>query len=169
MKDPCLSHWMNRIENYSITEINEEIFKIEKDDLLPYVEKELKLGCLYYAKDYIGTATNIFSNLTITISKQKTNFDFIKENKKGLNILQMGFKIVPDGCGGFEVFETGGYCGPICGCIGIVAVMAICGISADQVCSFDSSTGESGGCIGNCLGWCCNGCACLCGSDTKYT
>lgn len=169
MENTYLSHWINNVENFSISEINKEIVKIENDGSLPYVEKNLKLGYLYYTKDYIGTATNIFNNLTITILKYKTNFDFIRENEKGLNIFHMGFKIVPDGCGGFEIFETGSCCGPICGCLGIAAIMAICGISAEQVCSFDSSTGESGGCIGDILGWCCNGCACCCGSETKYT
>lgn len=163
---------MQRIDSSSINEIDSEISLIEIDNKTPYVEKSLKLGYLYYSKDFLGTASKIFKKLAETISKEKNNFEFIKENEKDLNILYMGWHIVPDGCGGFDVFETdccADSCGPICGCLGLVVVMSVCGISADDVCSYDVSTGTSGGCVGECGKGCCNGCAPCCGCNTEFT
>ena len=159
------NHWVKKIDNSSIAEIDSEISAVEVDDVTPYVEKNLKLGYLYYSKDFLGTATKIFNNLSRKISAEKNNFEFIQENEKGLNIMYMGLHIVPDGCGGFDVFESdccGNSCGPICGCLGIAAVMAICGISTEDVCSISGSgsTYTESGCIPDAL----NGCSdCCCG------
>lgn len=163
---------MKAISNSTCDEVETEIINVSADESTPFVEKNLKLGYLYFHKDYLGTATNIFKNIVDKVSIEKTNSEFFKENEKGLNILYMGFRIIPDGCGGFDVIESGcgvDCCGPICGCLGIVTVMAICGISADQVCSYNSYTGESGGCIGNCGTSCCNGCADCYGCDCEFT
>jgi len=171
MEMTAWNHWIKKIDSSSIDDINSEISIVE-DSAIPYVEKNLKLGYLYYSKDFLGTATKVFKTLAEKISNEKNNFEFIKENEKGLNIMYMGWHIVPDGCGGFDIFESdccGDSCGPICGCLGIAAVMAICGISADDVCSFDASSGTSGGCIGNGLTGCCNGCADCYGCDTEFT
>ncbi|MBQ4561396.1 MAG: hypothetical protein IJA55_03575 [Clostridia bacterium] len=148
--------WINRINNSSVDDIDTEILCLEKTNM-PYVEKNLKLGYLYYSKDFLGTATNIFKSLSKKISSERTNFEFIKENEQGLNILYMGFRLEPDGCGGFEIIETGcgaDCCGPVCGCIGIAAVMACCGINSDDITTCDTEDGQ--GCLDNGINSCCN-------------
>lgn len=163
------NHWIKKIDNSSIDEIDSEIFAIETDDKTPYVEKNLKLGYLYYTKDYLGTATQIFKALAKKIDVEKSNFRFIEENKKGLNILYMGFRIVPDGCGGFDIIESnccGDGCGPICACLGIAAVMSICGIAVSDITTCDTTDGQGccdnglNSCDGCCDDWCGDGQCC---------
>lgn len=154
------NQWIKKIDNSSIAEIDSEISAIEVDDTTPYVEKNLKLGYLYYSKDFLGTATKVFKNLSQKISAEKNNFKFIKENEKGLNILRMasgdGYCIVRE----LDCCDLG--IGPFCGCFGIIVAMAICGISADDVCSSSGSGSsvEFGGCCPDALD---SGCDCCCG------
>lgn len=152
--------WIERINNASPETIDKEIYEIESKEELPFVEKNLKLGYLHFANDRLGKATNIFHSVATVILKEAKNESFKSENEKGLNILYMGWRIVPDGCGGFDVFESGDCCsegcGPICCCIGIAGAMAICGISADDITTCDTTDGQ--GCFDNCLGSCCGGC-----------
>lgn len=149
------NNWINKIDSSSIIEIESEIANIENNNSTPYVEKNLKLGYLYYSKDYLGTATKIFKTLAQKISDEKNNFDFIKENKTDLNVLYMGFKLIPDGCGGFEVVEDdcgSDCCVPFCGCMGIIVVMSVCGISASDITTCDTTDGQ--GCCDNSLNSC---------------
>lgn len=150
--------WIQYIEHSSKTELAEEAQKIELDQALPFVEKKLKLGYLYFKQDLIGTATNVFQEVKDRITQEKHNSAFIQENEQGLKILYMGWDIIDDGCGGFEIVETGCECGPICGCIGIAAVMAICGISVNDLTTCDTTDGQ--GCCDNALNSCCNGGCC---------
>lgn len=165
--------WVQCIEHSSKTELAEETQKLELDQAIPFVEKKLKLGYLYFKQDLIGTATNVFQEVKDKITQEKHNSAFVQENEQGFKILYMGWDIIDDGCGGFEIVPSGcgvDCCGPVCGCIGIAAVMAICGIEAQDVCSYDASTGESGGCIGKAGVSCCNCCdSCYTGKPGRYT
>ena len=155
--------WIQFVEHSSKTELAEEAQKIELSQTIPYVEKKLKLGYLYFKQDLIGTATNVFQEVKDRITQEKHNSAFVQANEQGLKILYMGWDIIDDGCGGFEIVPSGcgvDCCGPVCGCIGIAAVMAICGISAQDVCAYNYATGEESGCIpdaGNALCNCCCG------------
>lgn len=152
--------WVKYVEYSSKAELAEETQKIELDQTIPFVEKKLKLGYLYFKQDLIGTATNLFHEVKERIAREKHNSDFVQENEQGLKILRMGWSIIDDGCGGFEIVETGCGCGPFCGCLGIVVVMAVCGIEAQDVFEFDYATGESSGCCSDALD---AGCNCCCG------
>lgn len=125
---------------------------------LPFVEKKMKLGYLYFKQDLIGAATNVFQELKDKIVKEKDNHDFIKENERELNIMYMGWRLIDDGCGGFDIVEGGGNCGAFGCCFGIIVVMAICGIGAEDVFTFDYNTGESGGCLNDILQFLCVDC-----------
>ena len=161
MEQAMWNKWINKIDNSSIDEMNYELSVIESDEEMPFVEKNIKLGYIYYSKDCLGTATKMFQSVAERISELKDNFDFIPKRKKDDNIAYMGWSIVPDGCGGFEIVETGccgDGCGPICGCIGIATVMVICGLSVEDVTTCDTTDGQ--GCCDNGL----NGiCDCCCG------
>ena len=156
--------WVNRINGSSVDSIDSEILAVENDSLTPYVEKQMKLGYLYYSKDYLGTAAKVFQSLIQRINSEHHNFQFIEENKKGLNILNMSFRIVPDGCGGFDIFESdccGEACCPVCGCIGIAAILAVCKISTSEITTCDTTDGQ--GCFDNCCNSCDGCCDSLCG------
>ena len=160
------NNWVQRIDGCSVSEIDSEIFAVEADDSTPFVEKNLKLGYLYYSKDYLATATTVFKGLADKIRAEAKNFDFIRENEKGLNILHMAWYIEPDGCGGYDIFEHEGCCGGdecgcICGCIGIAAVMSVCGIEADAI--SDCDTTDNQGCCDNGLNSCGGFCDYWCG------
>ena len=153
--------WIQYIEHSSKTELAEEAQKIELDQAIPFVEKKLKLGYLFFKQDLIGTATNVFQEVKERITQEKHNSAFIRENEQGLKVLRMGWSIIDDGCGGFEIVSSGcggECCGPVCGCIGIAAVMAVCGIESQDICSFDASGKETGGCLGKACVSCCNCC-----------
>lgn len=129
--------WINSVETKNKNEIDTEIEDAKNDDELDFVEKNLKLGYLYYKKDWLGTATSFFSKVRNKISDEKNNYEFFKENENGIRILKMGYGVQGDGCGGFEIVESsccGDFCGPFCACFGIVTVMACCGIDVDSTC-----------------------------------
>jgi hypothetical protein len=172
MEQAMWNKWINKIDNSSIDEMNYELSVIENDEEMPFVEKNIKLGYIYYSKDCLGTATKMFQSVAEKFSEIKNNFDFIPQKEKDENVAYMGWYISPNGCGGYECIENdccSDGCGPICGCLGIIAAMSICGLSADDVCSYDASSGESGGCVGNGITGCCNGVAPCCGCDTEFT
>ena len=161
-----MNNWGQSKKGLSKEMIDYEIEKLSTNNSVPYVEKNIKLAFLYYCKDFVGTATKIIKETRNKIDLEKDNALFLKENEKGINILRDNIFVII-----FEAAEDfcGSSFGAFCCCFGLVAGMAICGISADQVCSFDANTGESGGCIGDCGAGFCNGIAPCCGCDTEFT
>lgn len=153
---------MEKINKSSLEEIEQEIDFLTKQSHTPFVEKNLRLGYLYFTKDCLGAATNMFQEIVSTVSKEKGNPAFVSENREGLNILYMGWRIVEDGCGGFRIVDDGcDSCGPFCCCCGIIAVMGICGINCSEITTCNTADGQ--GCLDNCMDGCCGGCAACCG------
>ena len=151
----CWNSWIKEIDSADKELINNEIAKLQENETIPFVERNLKLGYLYYQADCIAKATTIFSEVSKTIKLHINEPSFVKENKDGLGVMYMGYRVDSDGCGGFEIIETGcgpDVCVPVCCCLGLVTVMACCGIEADQVFDFDYAT-KSATCCG--MSQCC--------------
>lgn len=155
MERAAWNQWANTVNNSSFAEINDQISSLEADKNISYIEKNIKLGYLYFSKNYLGTATNIFYNIKKTIFENKNNFEFLNKNKDDINIMLSEWKVTPDGRGGYSVSEVGDILAPICCCCGILGVIAICRCEPDSICTFDSDTGKSGGCIGYSVDYCC--------------
>lgn len=154
--------WKQQIQKKDPQNLRTEINKIQENNSIALIEKELKLGFLYYCLDCLAAAQVHFRKIVNAYYDNINNKEFLLENEKGINIL-FRFKIIPDGCGGWDIVESGcgvDVCQPFCCCLGIITVMACCGISADQITTCDTTDGQ--GCLDNCLngccGWCCDDC-----------
>lgn len=157
MEMTAWSQWTNSVNNSSLAGIDEQISLIESDKNIPYVEKNVKLGYLYFSKNYLGTATNIFNNVKKTISENKNNFEFLTNNKDDINVLYSEWEVSPDGHGGYSVREIDECAGPVCCCFscGILCMIGVCRCEPDSICTYDSTTGKSGVCIGSSVDCCC--------------
>lgn len=157
MEQAMWNKWIKKIDNSSVDEMNYELSIIENDEKMPFVEKNFKLGYLYYSKDCLGTATKIFKSVVEKISAEKNNFDFIKENGKDINIVYEDYEIEPDGNGGWKCREVskGNELG-CCICCGGLLAIPCCGIQAADISTCDTTDGQ--GCLDNCLNGCCGCC-----------
>lgn len=145
--------WVNSIRSKTYNELKKEL-QTTMNSLTPIIEKELKMGVICYSLNNLAVAQNHFKKVISEYKANSTNEQFMIENEHGINIL-FGFKIVPDGCGGFDIIETGcgDVCGPFCCCLGVVGVMACCGINMNQITTCDTTDGQ--GCLDNCMAKCC--------------
>ena len=151
------NQWATEINSSSREAINHEIATMENNTEVPFVEKNLKLGYLYFANDQLGKATNLFHNIAAVISKEIKNTMFRKENEKGLNILREEWECVPIP-GGFRIGPSGGefsgFCNFCCCFAGVAVIMGVFGISVNDITTCDTTDGQ--GCLDNCLEGCCN-------------
>ena len=155
--------WLKKIDESSEEEIECELNYLMTDPALPFVERNLRLGYLYFTKDCLGAAVSAFRKVASVAEQRKNDPEFVRENEGGLRILQMGYRIVDDGCGGYDIVETGcgsSCCAPMCCCFGAAAVMAVCGIDLDSI----TNCGGAGepGCLDNFMDSCCGCCCTLC-------
>ena len=168
MEISAWNSWLQKVDSCSPEQLELELDGLAGQSELSFVERNLRLGYLYFLQDALGAATSTFRKVVSTVSREGSDPSFVRENRDGLRILQMGWKIVEDGCGGFELHETGcgsGASGPFCccGCIGILVVMGICGINAGDITNC-GGPGEPG-CLDNFMNNCFSGCGkcCNCG------
>ena len=168
MEISAWNSWLERVREQPPEQFEQEIGDLTRRDDLPFVERNLRLGYLYFVQDALGAATNTFRNIVSTVSQQREDAEFVRENRAGLNILYMGWRVVEDGCGGFELRETGcgggGSAGPFCccGCVCILVVMGICGVNLGDITNCGSGAGEPG-CLDNFMNNCFSGCGKCCG------
>lgn len=156
------NRWLQKIDESSEEYLESELHFLMTRPGVPFVERNLRLGYLYFAKDCLGAAASAFQKIASVVEQKKDDSEFIRENEGGIRILKMGYRIVEDGCGGYDVVETGcgsSCCAPLCCCFGAAAVMAVCGIDLGHI----TNCGGAGepGCLDDFMNNCCR-CCCVC-------
>lgn len=153
--------WLQRINESTEEELERELDGLMTGPALPFVEQNLRLGYLYFAKDCLGAATTAFRKVASAVEREKDNPEFVRENQDGLWILQTKYRAERDICGNIKIEEVGecGCCAPMCCCFGAAAVMAVCGIDLENI----TNCGGSGepGCLDDFMNNCCR-CCCVC-------
>lgn len=154
--------WLQTINESSEKELDRELHFLMTEPGIPFVERNLRMGYLYFTKDCLGAAASVFRKIESVLTQKKDDPEFLQENEEGLHILWMGYRLEKNMCGGYELREVGcdpACCGPLCCCLG-AAGLAVCNIDLNSITNCGADP-DNPGCLDNCMNNCCSGC-CTC-------
>lgn len=160
--------WEATIEAMPSDDVDACIVTTEHDPVIPFVEKQLRLGHLYLKKDCIATAASLFQNIDNRLILEQGNTAFLEENAAGIHIYRAVIICLHgEPLGGVE--ECCGQaagpalccCGSMVACVGVSWVANIIGgeAASDAVIQNCWSAPLEG--CGNCAEDCCNGEGCF--------